>query len=41
MEALRRHSRAPLEQLCDSLLDEVDVRLDDDVALLAVRIPAT
>jgi serine phosphatase RsbU (regulator of sigma subunit) len=41
LEALRRLGREPLERLCDSLLAEVGSRLDDDVALLAVRVPAT
>jgi phosphoserine phosphatase RsbU/P len=39
LEALGRLGREPLERLCDSLLAEVGSRLDDDVALLAVRVP--
>jgi serine phosphatase RsbU (regulator of sigma subunit) len=41
MEALRRLGREPLERLCDALLEKVGARLDDDVALLAVRVPST
>jgi serine phosphatase RsbU (regulator of sigma subunit) len=31
--------RAPLDRLCDELLAELGGRVDDDVALLAVRLP--
>jgi sigma-B regulation protein RsbU (phosphoserine phosphatase) len=36
---LQARSREPLDQLCDELLAELGGRVDDDVALLAVRLP--
>jgi serine phosphatase RsbU (regulator of sigma subunit) len=38
---LRARGREPLDQLCDGLLAELGGRVDDDVALLAVRLPRT
>jgi serine phosphatase RsbU (regulator of sigma subunit) len=37
---LERVGRDPIEQLCDGVLRGLDARGDDDVALLAVRLPA-
>jgi phosphoserine phosphatase RsbU/P len=37
---LRRIGREPLNHLCDELLASMDGRIDDDIALLAIRIPA-
>ena len=37
--AARVRGRQPLDQLCDELLAELGGRVDDDVALLAVRLP--
>src|SRR4051794_7857336 len=37
---LQRIGQDPLDQLCDALLAELGGRVDDDVALLAVRLPA-
>jgi serine phosphatase RsbU (regulator of sigma subunit) len=39
LEELRTRGRRPLDQLCDELLAELGGRVDDDVALLAVRLP--
>ncbi len=36
---LRRRGREPLDQLCDGLLTELGGRTDDDIAVLAVRVP--
>lgn len=36
---LRERGREPLDELCDGLLDDLGGRADDDVALLAVRVP--
>lgn len=36
---LRERGREPLDQLCDGLLADLGGRADDDVALLAVRVP--
>ena len=38
MELLRRTSEAPLEKLCDDLVDSLGGRTGDDVALLALRV---
>jgi serine phosphatase RsbU (regulator of sigma subunit) len=35
---LREMGRAPLDQLCDHLLREIGDEVEDDVALLAVRV---
>jgi sigma-B regulation protein RsbU (phosphoserine phosphatase) len=40
VEELRRIGREPLDRLCDSLLTDFGGPGDDDVALLAVRVPA-
>ncbi|HLM05401.1 MAG TPA: PP2C family protein-serine/threonine phosphatase [Blastococcus sp.] len=40
VEELRRIGREPLDRLCDGLLEGLGDRVDDDVALLAVRLPA-
>jgi serine phosphatase RsbU (regulator of sigma subunit) len=37
--AVQALGREPLDQLCDELLAELGGRVDDDVALLAVRLP--
>ncbi|MGY2127715.1 PP2C family protein-serine/threonine phosphatase [Blastococcus sp. SYSU DS0617] len=37
---LERRGRQPLDKLCDGLLTELGGRTDDDVAVLAVRVPA-
>jgi sigma-B regulation protein RsbU (phosphoserine phosphatase) len=37
--ALQRIGREPLDRLCDELLREIGGQVDDDVALLAVRVP--
>ena len=37
---LRRIGREPLDRLCDDLLAVMGESIDDDVALLAVRLPA-
>jgi serine phosphatase RsbU (regulator of sigma subunit) len=37
---LQERGREPLDELCDELLAELGGRVDDDVALLAVRLPA-
>lgn len=39
VRALRRIGREPLDRLCDELLAALDGAVEDDVALLAVRIP--
>ncbi|MCZ2815236.1 PP2C family protein-serine/threonine phosphatase [Modestobacter sp. VKM Ac-2984] len=36
---LKRTGREPLDRLCDDLLGQLGGRVDDDVALLAVRVP--
>ncbi|MFD2093826.1 PP2C family protein-serine/threonine phosphatase [Blastococcus deserti] len=38
---LRRIGPEPLDRLCDDLLREIGGQVDDDVALLAVRVPLT
>ena len=40
VEELAALGRQPLGALCDDLLAELGGRVDDDVALLAVRLPA-
>ncbi len=37
---LRQRGREPLDELCDGLLNELGGGTEDDVALLAVRVPA-
>ena len=39
LEELTRIGREPLERLCDDLLTAIGGRVDDDVALLAIRLP--
>ncbi|MCZ2821211.1 PP2C family protein-serine/threonine phosphatase [Modestobacter sp. VKM Ac-2977] len=39
VDELARTGRDPLDRLCDDLLGELGGRVDDDVALLAVRLP--
>ena len=39
VETLRRIGREPLDRLCDELLGGLHGPIDDDVALLAVRVP--
>jgi sigma-B regulation protein RsbU (phosphoserine phosphatase) len=39
LEEVQALGRPPLDQLCDELLAELGGRVDDDVALLAVRLP--
>lgn len=39
VEQLRRRGREPLDELCDGLLAELGGSPEDDVALLAVRLP--
>jgi phosphoserine phosphatase RsbU/P len=39
LQAVQAHGEGPLDELCDSLLAELGGRGDDDVALLAVRLP--
>ena len=40
VEELAAIGRRPLDELCDGLLGALGGRVDDDVALLAVRLPA-
>ena len=44
LTGLRRHSahlaRLPVSDLCDQLLERMELSGEDDVALLALRIPA-
>ncbi len=39
--AAQGYADRPLDELCDELLVEIGGRVEDDVALLAVRVPAT
>jgi phosphoserine phosphatase RsbU/P len=39
LQAVQAHGQRPLDELCDELLAELGGRGDDDVALLAVRLP--
>jgi phosphoserine phosphatase RsbU/P len=41
LRLLQEVGRKPLDQLCDTLLREIGDPVDDDVALLAVRVPGT
>ena len=41
LRLLQEVGRKPLDQLCDTLLREIGDAVDDDVALLAVRVPRT
>jgi sigma-B regulation protein RsbU (phosphoserine phosphatase) len=41
VDELRRIGRRPLDELCDGLLSARTGHVDDDVALLAVRLPAS
>jgi hypothetical protein len=41
LRLLQEVGRKPLDQLCDTLLREIGDAVDDDVALLAVRVPGT
>jgi phosphoserine phosphatase RsbU/P len=40
LREMARIGREPLERLCDDLLTAIGGRVDDDVALLAIRLPA-
>ncbi|MGY1916992.1 PP2C family protein-serine/threonine phosphatase [Blastococcus sp. SYSU DS0973] len=40
VRALRQLGREPLDRMCDGLLSALGTRGDDDIALLAVRLPA-
>jgi sigma-B regulation protein RsbU (phosphoserine phosphatase) len=41
LRLLQEVGRKPLDQVCDTLLREIGDAVDDDVALLAVRVPGT
>ena len=40
VRSLQQLGREPLDRMCDGLLGALGIRGDDDIALLAVRLPA-